>query len=82
MSTSSSRHSRTSSSDPPPSQAPAHLAWWSAPALQELRRWGKWGGGAEKREGVHMVHTFEEIRTRTPDNPNEAASEAIMPQAA
>ena len=29
-----------------------------------------------------MVHTFEELRTRTPANPNEAASEAVMPQAA
>ena len=29
-----------------------------------------------------MVHTFEEIRTHTPANPNEAALEASMPQAA
>ena len=29
-----------------------------------------------------MVHTFEEVRTRTPADPNEAAREAIMPQAA
>ena len=29
-----------------------------------------------------MVHTVEEIRTRTPANPNEAATEATMPQAA
>ena len=29
-----------------------------------------------------MVHTFEEIRTRTPTDPTEAAPEAIMPQAA
>ena len=29
-----------------------------------------------------MVHTFEEMRTRTPADPNEAAPEAIMPQAA
>ena len=29
-----------------------------------------------------MMHTFEESRTRTPANPNEAALEAIMPQAA
>ena len=29
-----------------------------------------------------MVHTFQEVRTRTPANPNEAAPEAIMPQAA
>ena len=29
-----------------------------------------------------MVHIFEEVRTRTPANPNEAAPEAIMPQAA
>ena len=29
-----------------------------------------------------MVHTFKEIRTRTPAYPNEAAPEAIMPQAA
>ena len=42
----------------------------------------KWAGGAGRHEGVHMVHTFEEVRTRTPANPNEAAPEAIMPQAA
>ena len=42
----------------------------------------KWAGGAGRREGVHMVHTFEEVRTRTPADPNEAAPEAIMPQAA
>ena len=29
-----------------------------------------------------MVHTVEEIRTCTPANPNEAAPEAAMPQAA
>ena len=29
-----------------------------------------------------MVHTFEELRTRDPADPNEAAPEAIMPQAA
>ena len=29
-----------------------------------------------------MVHTFEEVRTRTPADPMEAAPEAIMPQAA
>ena len=29
-----------------------------------------------------MVHNFEEVRTRTPADPNEAAPEAIMPQAA
>ena len=29
-----------------------------------------------------MVHTFEEMRTRTPADPNEASPEAIMPQAA
>ena len=82
MSTSSSRHSRTWSSDPSPPQAPAHLAWWSATALRELRRWVKWAGGAGRREGVHMVHTFEEIRTRTPANHNEAAPDATMPQVA
>ena len=42
----------------------------------------KWAGGAGRHEGVHMVHTFKEVRTRTLANPNEAASEAIMPQAA
>ena len=42
----------------------------------------KWAGGAERREGVHMVHTFEEVRTRTAANPNEAAPEVIMPEAA
>ena len=29
-----------------------------------------------------MVHTFEEMRTRPPADPHEAAPEAIMPQAA
>ena len=29
-----------------------------------------------------MVHTFEEVRTRTPAHPNEVAPEASMPQAA
>ena len=29
-----------------------------------------------------MVHTFEEMRTRTPADPSEAALEAIMQQAA
>ena len=42
----------------------------------------KWAGGAGRREGVHMLHTFEEIRTRTPANHSEAALEATMPQAA
>ena len=42
----------------------------------------KWAGGAGRREGVHMVHTFEEVRTRTPADPKEAAPEATMPQAA
>ena len=42
----------------------------------------KWAGGAGRHRGVHTVHTFEEVRTRTPANPNEAAPEAIMPQAA
>ena len=42
----------------------------------------KWAGGAGREDGVHMVHTFEEMRTRTPADPNEAALEAIMPQAA
>ena len=31
---------------------------------------------------MHMVHTFQEVRTRTPAGPNEAVPEAIMPQAA
>ena len=42
----------------------------------------KWAGGAGRHKGVHMVHTFEEVRTRTPANPNETAPEAMMPQAA
>ena len=42
----------------------------------------KWAGGAGRQDGVHMVHTFEEMHTRTPADPNEAAPEAIMPQAA
>ena len=29
-----------------------------------------------------MVHTFEEMRTRSPADPNEAAPKEIMPQAA
>ena len=41
----------------------------------------KWAGGAGRQDGVQMVHTFEEMRTRTPTDPNEAALEAIMPQA-
>ena len=31
---------------------------------------------------MHMVHTFEEMRTRIPAEPNKAAPEAIMAQAA
>ena len=42
----------------------------------------KWAGGAGRQDGVHMVHTFEEMSTRTPADPNKAAPEAIMPQAA
>ena len=42
----------------------------------------KWAGGVGRQDGVHMVHTFEEMRTHTPADPNEAAPEAIMPQAA
>ena len=42
----------------------------------------KWAGGAGRLEALHMVHTSEEVRTRTPADPNEAAREAIMPQAA
>ena len=42
----------------------------------------KWAGGARRREGVHMGHTFEEVRTGTPANHYEATPEAIMPQAA
>ena len=41
-----------------------------------------WAGGAGRQDGVHMVHTFEEMRTRTPADPNEAALEATMQQAA
>ena len=80
----SPRHhrSRTSSSEPSPPKAAAHLAWWSAPAWRDLRRWVTWAGVAERREGVQMVHTFEESRTRTPANPNDAGAEAAMPQAA
>ena len=42
----------------------------------------KWVGRAAKQDGVHMVHIFEEMRIRTLADPNEAAPEAIMPQAA
>ena len=42
----------------------------------------KWAGGAGRHDEVHMVHTFKEVRTRTPADPNQAAPEAIMPQAA
>ena len=31
---------------------------------------------------MHMVHTFKEIRARTPHNPNEAAPDATTPQVA
>ena len=41
----------------------------------------KWAGGAGRQDGVHMVHTFEEVRTPTSADPNEAAPEAIMPEA-
>ena len=30
----------------------------------------KWAGGAGRQDGVHMLHTFEEVRTRTPADPN------------
>ena len=75
-------HSRTSSSEPSPPLAPAHLAWWSSPALRELHRWVMWAGGAGRRQGAHMIRTFEEILTRTPASPNETAPEAHMPHAA
>ena len=42
----------------------------------------KWAGGAGRQDGVHMVHTLEEMRTHIPADFNEAAPEAIMPQAA
>ena len=42
----------------------------------------KRAGGAGRQEGVHMVRTFGEVRSRTPADPNEAAAEAIMQQAA
>ena len=42
----------------------------------------KLAGGAGRQDGVHMVHTFEEMRNRNPADPNQAAQEAIMPQAA
>ena len=42
----------------------------------------KWAGGAGRQDGVHMVHTFEEMRTRNPADTDKAAPEAIMPQAA
>ena len=41
----------------------------------------KWAGGAVRQDGVPMLHIFEEMHTRTPADPNEAALEAIMPQA-
>ena len=31
---------------------------------------------------MHMVHTLEQIRTRTPTSPNDVVPEAAMPQAA
>ena len=31
---------------------------------------------------MHMIHTFEEIRTHIPANPNDTAPEAAMRQAA
>ena len=42
----------------------------------------KWAGGPGRQDGVHMVHSFEEMRTCTPADPDKAAPEAIMPQAA
>ena len=42
----------------------------------------KWAGGAKRQEGVHMMHTFEEMRARTSADPNEAAPDTILPQAA
>ena len=42
----------------------------------------KWAGGVGRRDRVHMVHIFEEGRTRTPADLNKTAPEAIMPQAA
>ena len=42
----------------------------------------KLAGGVGRQHGVHMVHTFEEMRTCCPADPNEAAPEAIMPQVA
>ena len=67
---------------PPPPLAPAHLAWWSAPTLRELRRWVKWPGGTGRREGRQSFRTFEEILTRTPGDPGDPAPEPAMPQRA
>ena len=42
----------------------------------------KWAGGTGGREGRHSFHTFEEILTRTPVNPDDPALDAARPQRA
>ena len=42
----------------------------------------KWAVFTGRHDGVHMVHTLEEVRIRSPANPNQAAPDASMPQAA
>ena len=42
----------------------------------------KLAGRAGRREGVHMVHTFEGIRALNPANPNEAGPDAATAQTA
>ena len=61
---------------PSPPQAPAHLAWWSAPALRELRRWVKWAGGVGRRKKCtwctlsgRSAPTPPRISTRPPQRP-------------
>ena len=60
---------------------PAYLTLWSAPALRELRHWVRWIWGADRPEGHHCLHTFEELLARTAYDPNDTAPEATMPPA-
>ena len=65
---------------PPPPLAPAHLAWWSAPALRELCGWVNWAGETGRCEGRQSFQTLDEILSRTPADPSDPAPEAAMPR--
>ena len=66
----------------PPAYPPADLAWWSAPALQELRCWERWACGAGRRDGHHCLNTCPEMLPRFPSDPDGTAPEATMPRRA